>query len=382
LTLALLKETHPHEGRVALAPTHLTSLTRLGLTLRVESGAGLKAGFSDAAYAAAGAHVAASAHEAVKGARIVIRIRPPRVSGAEEEISWLPEGCALITHLSPGSDPGLEEALWERTILPLALERVPRTTRAQRMDVLSSQATVAGYAAVLRAASLLPRFFPMLTTAAGTLPPAKVLVLGAGVAGLQAIATARRLGAAVSGYDVREAAREQIRSLGAQALEESVHAETEGGYARSLSSDEQDRQLSFLASHVKEMDVVITTAQIPGRAAPRLITGDMVESMRPGSVILDLAAETGGNCSVSRPGETILHNEVQVDAPLGLPSSQAEHASLMFGRNVLALLEHIFQGTEAGEPRLDLEDEILGAMAVTRPSPQTKTSQDEEVSNG
>jgi len=195
------------------------------------------------------------------------------------------------------------------------------------------------------------------------------LVLGAGVAGLQAIATARRLGAAVSGYDIREAAREQIRSLGARALQESVQAEASGGYARALSTDEQDQQLAFLATHVSDMDVVITTAQIPGRQAPRLITRTMVESMRPGSVVVDLAAETGGNCELSRPGETILHGAVQVDAPLGLPSSLAEHASLMFGRNILALLEHLFRDAKDGEPNLDLNDEILGAMAVTRPSP-------------
>lgn len=382
MTLALLRETHPHERRVALAPAHLAALTRLGLTLRVQSGAGVGAGFPDSAYAEAGADVVGSAQEAVEGARVVLRIRPPRVTGPDEEVSWLPDGVALVTHLSPGHEPGLEEALWNRNVLPLALERVPRTTRAQRMDVLSSQATVSGYAAVLRSATLLPRLFPMLTTAAGTLPPAKVLVLGAGVAGLQAIASARRLGAAVAGYDIREAAREQIRSLGAQALEESVQAESEGGYARSLSSDEKDRQLAFLASHVKDMDVVITTAQIPGRPAPILITQEMVESMRPGSVIMDLAAETGGNCAVSQPGETVFHHAVHVDAPLGLPSAQAEHASLMFGRNIVALLEHMFQGTEGGVPRLDLDDEILGAMAVTRPATTTDVAQAEGGSHG
>jgi H+-translocating NAD(P) transhydrogenase subunit alpha len=370
LTLALLRETHPLEHRVALAPAHVATLGRLGLSLRVESGAGANAGFPDRAYEEAGAVVVPSAREAVEGARIVLRIRPPRAEGPADEVSWLPEGCVLIAHLSPNADPGLEEALWARNILPLAMERVPRTTRAQRMDVLSSQATIAGYAAVLRAASLLPRFFPMLTTAAGTLPPAKVLVLGAGVAGLQAIATARRLGAAVMGYDVREAAREQIRSLGARALEESVQAEATGGYARALSTDEQDRQLAFLASHVNDMDVVITTAQIPGRQAPRLITRAMVESMRPGSVVVDLAAETGGNCELSRAGETVTHDAVTVDAPLGLPSALAEHASLMFGRNILALLEHIFRDGKAAEPNLDLNDEILGPMAVTRPQPE------------
>lgn len=368
MTLALLRETHPLERRVALAPSHLAVLSRLGLSLRVESGAGLLAGFTDTAYADAGATVVSSAQEAVDGAKIILRIRPPRTGASEaDEVSWLPPGSVLVGHLSPDADPGLLEALWDRDILPLAMERVPRTTRAQRMDVLSSQATIAGYAGVLRAASLLPRFLPMLTTAAGTLPPAKVLVLGAGVAGLQAIATARRLGAAVTGYDIREAAREQIRSLGARALEESVQAEASGGYARALSADEQGRQLSFLASHVKEMDAVITTAQIPGKRAPVLITRDMVESMRPGSVVVDLAAETGGNCELSQPGETLLHGGVQVDAPLALPSTLAEHASLMFGRNVLALLEHLYRDAKDGAPDLDLNDEIVGAMAVTRP---------------
>jgi H+-translocating NAD(P) transhydrogenase subunit alpha len=267
--------------------------------------------------------------------------------------------------MSPGADPDLEARLRQRRVTALALERIPRITRAQRMDVLSSQATVAGYQAVLRAASHLPRFFPMLTTAAGTIPPARVLVLGAGVAGLQAIATARRLGGAVTGYDVRPAAREQIRSLGAKALEEEVEAEAEGGYARSLTASEQERQLAFLDAHVPSFDVVITTAQIPGKPAPLLVTEGAVRAMRAGSVIIDLAGETGGNCALTRGGEVVRAGGVTIDAPLSLPSDLPWHASEMFGKNVTELLGHL---VHEGALRLDFDDEITGAMAVTRPA--------------
>ncbi len=365
MDLALLRETHPLERRVALAPSHLAALERLGIRVRVEAGAGLEAGFSDAAWTDAGAHVAPDAGAALEGADLALRIRPPRTGrdGAPDEVTTLPRGITLVCHMSPGADPDLEAKLSARGVTALALERIPRITRAQRMDVLSSQATVAGYRAVLRAAGHLPRFFPMLTTAAGTIPPARVLVLGAGVAGLQAIATARRLGAAVTGYDVRPAAREQIRSLGAKALEEAVEAEAEGGYARALTSSEQERQLAFLGEHIPGFDVVITTAQIPGKPAPLLVTEGAVRAMRAGSVIIDLAGETGGNCALARPGEVVREGGVTIDAPLALPAELPWHASEMFGKNVAELLGHLVHD---GALRIDFDDEITGAMAVTR----------------
>jgi H+-translocating NAD(P) transhydrogenase subunit alpha len=365
MDLALLRESHPLERRVALAPTHLPALERLGIRVRVEAGAGDGAGFPDSAWTEAGAHVAPDAASALDGAALALRIRPPGTgaNGTPDEVGILPEGITLVCHMSPGADPDLEARLRARRVTALALERIPRITRAQRMDVLSSQATVAGYQAVLRAATHLPRFFPMLTTAAGTIPPARVLVLGAGVAGLQAIATARRLGAAVTGYDVRPAAREQIRSLGARALEEEVEAEAEGGYARSLTESEQERQLAFLDTHVPSFDVVITTAQIPGKPAPLLVTEGAVREMRAGSVIIDLAGETGGNCALTRGGEIVRAGGVLIDAPLSLPSDLPWHASEMFGKNVTELLAHL---VHEGALRLDFDDEITGAMAVTR----------------
>jgi H+-translocating NAD(P) transhydrogenase subunit alpha len=383
--IALLRETGAGERRVALAPSHLKSLARIQISVVVETGAGEGAGFPDAAYEEAGARIAPSAREAAGGAALALRVRPPSLEHPTtgDEVQALPEGGVLVSLLSPGEDAGLTAALEARGITALALERVPRTTRAQRMDVLSSQATVAGYVAVLRAAQTLPRFFPMLTTAAGTIPPARVLVLGAGVAGLQAIATARRLGAAVTGYDVRPAAQEQIGSLGARILKEegaATAAEGAGGYARSLSTDEATRQLEFLARHVADFDVILTTAQIPGRAAPRLITRAMVESMKPGSVVLDLAGETGGNCELSRPGSVVVHGGVTVDAPLSLPSTLPWHASEMWGRNVIALLEHLVRD---GALHLDPSDDIASAMAVTRgPAFPPSASEQEHADHG
>lgn len=368
MDIALLRETGEGERRVALTPSHLKPLSKLSVSVVVETGAGALAGFPDAAYEAAGARIAPSASAAAQGASVLLRIRPPTL-GAEnttDDVSGFPEGSVLVSLLSPSAPDGLIEALLSRGITALALERVPRTTRAQRMDVLSSQATVAGYCAVLRAARTLPRFFPMLTTAAGTIPPAKVLVLGAGVAGLQAIATARRLGAAVTGYDVRPAAQEQIASLGARILKEDTSAEQAegaGGYARSLSTDEATRQLEFLARHTPDFDIVLTTAQIPGRRAPLLVTRDMVSAMKPGSVVLDLAGETGGNCELSIPGQVVVHEGVTVDAPLSLPSELPWHASEMWGRNLIALLEHLVRD---GALHLDPADDIATAMAVTR----------------
>lgn len=382
LRLAILAESHPDERRVALPPALAGNLVKRGFQVTVAAGAGEEAGHDDEAWRAAGVVVEADNTAAARGAELVLRIRPPNPEKGEVEL--LPEGAVLVSHLSPGEAPGLAEALEARGITALALERVPRTTRAQRMDVLSSQATVAGYRAVLRAAGHLPRFLPMLTTAAGTIRPAQLLVLGAGVAGLQAIATARRLGAAVTGYDIRPAAREQILSLGARVLEESVEAEGQGGYARALDEDEQARQLAFLAGHLPSFDIVITTAQIPGRPAPLLLTEAMARSLRPGGVVLDMAGETGGNCALSRPGEVLRVGTITVDAPLALPSEVPEHASEMFGRNVLALVEHLVSVRAAGEGplRLPADDEILGPMAVVRGSALDQPPEEVEAAGG
>jgi H+-translocating NAD(P) transhydrogenase subunit alpha len=364
LDIAVLRERHPHERRVALTPSHLPAFSKLGVGVRVEAGAGAAAGFPDDAYRDGGARVEADPASLVEGCRAVLKVRPPLrgVEGPLDEVALLPSGSVWISMLGPRPPEGLLEALAGRGVDALYLERLPRITRAQRMDVLSSQATAAGYRAVLRGASHLPRFLPMLTTAAGTVPPARVLVLGAGVAGLQAIATARRLGAAVTGYDVRPAAQEQIRSLGAKTLEEKeVAAEGEGGYARALSEDERERQLQLLGEAVPGFDMVITTAQIPGRPAPLLITTAMVEGMRAGSVIIDLAGETGGNCELTRFGELVEHRGVRIDAPENLPAELPWHASEMYGRNLIALLQHLIRD---GELVVDPEDEITGAILV------------------
>jgi H+-translocating NAD(P) transhydrogenase subunit alpha len=291
----------------------------------------------------------------------VVKVQRPTAEEAER----LPSGGVLISLLQPSSSGELLARLEERGITALALELVPRVTRAQSMDVLSSQSTVAGYKAVLIGAAEMTRFLPMLTTAAGAIAPGKVFVIGAGVAGLQAIATARRLGALVSGFDIRPAAAEQVRSLGAtfvatEAL--AADAETKGGYAKAQSEEERERTLRAIGAHIADMDLVVTTAQIPGRAAPELITEEMVRSMRPGSVIVDLAAETGGNCALTRAGETREAHGVRILGPLNLPSSLPLHASQMFSRNVLTLLQHLIRD---GALSLAPDDEITGPMRVT-----------------
>lgn len=368
MKIALLREAHSSERRVAFAPSHLPALQKLGFELRVETEAGVRAGWTDEDYRAAGAEVCPDRASALSGAICVVMVRPPAsgADGAANQVTALPEGILLIGFLSPGAGPELLEALAARRVSAIAMERIPRTTRAQRMDALSSQATAAGYRAVLLAATHLPRFLPMLTTAAGTIRPARVTVLGAGVAGLQAIATARRLGAIVQGYDIRAAAAEQVQSLGATFLSEEEEvlpegAEAEGGYARALEASETDRQLAFLGRHLPKADVVITTAQIPGRAAPLLVTRAAVEAMRPGSVVVDLAAETGGNCELSQPGETIVHQGVTILAPTDLPSGVAQHASEMYGNNLLALLKHL---APEGTLTLDPDDEIVNPVLV------------------
>jgi NAD(P) transhydrogenase subunit alpha len=349
------RETASGERRVALVPEAVARLQ--GFTVAVERGAGAAAGFADEDYEHAGAELVADAWQDVDA---VVKVAKP----SEDELRRLRTGVILVSFLQPLSEPGLVERLTQAGVLGFAMESIPRTTRAQAMDALSSQATVAGYKAALLAAERLPRFFPMLTTAAGTIPPARVLVLGAGVAGLQAIATARRLGAVVAGFDVRPTVREQVQSLGASFLDLGVVGEeTEGGYARELTPDEQRRQQEALEQRIPDFDAVITTAAIPGRPAPRLIPASAVERMKAGSVIVDLAAETGGNCELTRPGETANVAGVWILGPLNLASSMPTHASQLYSRNVSALLTHLAPG---GELKLDWDDEITAGTCVTR----------------
>ncbi len=358
--VAVLKETAERERRVALVPDSVARLLKTGATVTIERGAGVSAGFPDAAYEKAGATLAADAVATMAGARVVTKVQKPTLA----EAALLPEGSVLVSMLQASTSADLLPVLAARRITALALEKVPRITRAQSMDVLSSQATVAGYKAVLMGATQLPRFLPMLTTAAGNITPARAFVLGAGVAGLQAIATARRLGAVVSAFDVRAAAKEQVMSLGAKFIAAelvSSGAETKGGYAKEQGEDEQARTLAAIGAAIPEMDLVISTAAIPGRPAPRLITAAMVATMKPGAVIVDVAAETGGNCELTKPGETIEVHGVTIMGPLNLPSTTPGHASAMFGRNVLTLLQHL---APQDTLTISLDDEITGAMAV------------------
>ncbi len=358
MRIAVPKETAPGERRVALVPENAVRLAKQGHELRVEGGAGEAAGFPDAAYASAGALVVGNAREAMDGAAVVVRVQRP----GDSETDAIPEGALLVGLLAPGQNASLLARLAARRVDALAMERVPRSTRAQGMDALSSQATLAGFKAVILGANALPRILPMMTTAAGTLAPAKAFIVGAGVAGLQAIATARRLGAVVSAFDVRPAAKEQVQSLGASFVEvQEVAAEAAGGYAKELAGAEQQRVLAAIAGHVKDMDLVVTTAAVPGKPAPRLLTREMIRSMRPGSVVVDLAAETGGNCELTRPGETVVEAGVTILGPLNLPATVPFHASQMYGRNVTALLQHL---SRDGRLHLDPSDEIAGAMLV------------------
>ncbi|MEX2582714.1 MAG: Re/Si-specific NAD(P)(+) transhydrogenase subunit alpha [Gemmatimonadota bacterium] len=362
VTVAVGKETAPGERRVALVPESVGRLTRAGIEVRVQRGAGTGSLIPDDAYEKVGATVA-DGSSFLEGADVLVRVRRPTA----EEAASLPSGIALIALLQPGADSAIENALQERGVRALSLERVPRITRAQSMDVLSSQSTVAGYVAVLQGATAITKFLPMLTTAAGAIPPAKVFVIGAGVAGLQAIATAKRLGAIVSAFDIRPAAAEQVKSLGASFVAAEVvsaDAEVAGGYAKEQSKDDQQRTLELIGGHIVDIDLVITTAQIPGRPAPLLITEEMIRSMRAGSVVIDLAAETGGNCEATRPGETVTIDGVSVIGPLNVPSSLPLHASQMFSRNVLTLLQHMVREDALV---VDPDDEIVGPMLLHAP---------------
>ena len=358
MRIAVPRETAAGERRVALAPENVARLVKQGHAVRVERGAGAAAGFPDAAYEAAGAALAEGHAAAVEGAEVVARVRAPD----EREVGELPRGALVVALLGPLEGAPVLARLAERGVDALAMERVPRTTRAQSMDALSSQAMLAGYKAVLVGAAALPRILPMMTTAAGTLAPAKAFVIGAGVAGLQAIATARRLGAVVSAFDVRPVVKEQVQSLGATFVEvPQVGAEGQGGYAKELGAPEQERVLAAIAARVKDMDLVVTTAQVPGRPAPRLLTAAMVRTMRAGAVVVDLAADTGGNCELTRPGETVVEAGVSIIGAVDLPSSTPLHASQMYGRNVATLLQHL---ASDGRLVLDPQDEIAGPMLV------------------
>ncbi len=346
------KETAQGERRVALVPDLVSKLD--GIEVVVEQGAGSAASFTDDAFTEAGASIGDP-----WAADLVAKVRKP----SDDEVNRLRDGQVLIGFLQPLTDKEGIERLASRGVTAFAMESIPRITRAQSMDALSSQATVSGYKAVVLAADRLPKFLPMLVTAAGTVVPAKVLVIGAGVAGLQAIATARRLGAVVSGFDVRPVVKEQVESLGAKFLELGVVGEeTEGGYARELSEEEQRRQQEELEARIGDFDVVVTTALIPGRPAPKLIPQSAIESMRPGSVIIDLAAEAGGNADLTRPDEDVTHNGVTIIGPTNLPSSMPYHASQLYARNVTALVNHL---APEGELALDFEDEITAGACVT-----------------
>ena len=357
MRIAVLRETAARERRVALVPGTIQRLRAQKHELVVERDAGTAAFYPTAQYAEAGATIVDGPAATMEGADIVVKVQPPTI----DEAKRIRRGAVLISLLAPHASASLLEVLAAGGVTALALELVPRTTKAQTMDVLSSQATIAGYQAVLVGASRMGRLLPMLTTAAGTITPGKVFVIGAGVAGLQAIATARRLGAVVSAFDVRPVVKEQVESLGARFVEADAKAEGAGGYAKELSTDQQQRVLDTIGKHIKDMDLVITTAAIPGKAAPRLITRAMLESMRPGSVIVDLAAETGGNCDGTIPGGEATIAGTTVLGPLNLASALPFHASSMFSRNVQSLLEH---GSKDGVFTAAMEDAIIGPMCV------------------
>jgi NAD(P) transhydrogenase subunit alpha len=364
MKVTVLGETRADERRVALVPAGVKSLQSAGLEVSVESGAGQAAGFLDADYEEAGATVAPDTASALQGADIVLKVAAPTDGDGADEVGQLASGQAFISLLSPLTSPDLVNRLAGAGVTSFAMDQIPRITRAQRMDVLSSQANVAGYKAALMGADNLGKFLPMFMTAAGTIRPGKVLVLGAGVAGLQAIATARRLGAIVEAFDVRAAVKEQVESLGAKFLEAEMEsdAEDEGGYAKELSADQHQQELDLIASAIDTADVVITTAQIPGREAPVLVTTAMVESMKPGSVIVDLAGATGGNCEVTRFGETVTHKGVKVMGPTNLPSELPYHASEMYSKNITTFLLNM---VEEGELKLDFDDEIVSGTCIT-----------------
>lgn len=350
--IGVMRETAPGERRVPVTPETCKKLIAAGAEVRIERGTGHGSHIGDADYEQAGAHLVDTARDAIEDVDLVLCVQPPTADAIEA----MRPGATVIGMLAAGQDPARDARAAERGLQMFPLERLPRTTRAQAMDVLSSQAGMAGYKAVLIAAQLAPRFFPMLTTAAGTIRPSKVLIVGAGVAGLQAVATAKRLGAQVEGFDVRPETKEQIESLGGKFLDLGVSAAGSGGYARALTDEERAEQQRRLADHLKSIDVVVCTAAVPGRRAPVIITEAMVAGMKAGSVVVDLAAETGGNCAATRPGETIDVHGVTVCGPLNLASLGAVHASDMYARNVYNFAALLLKD---GALAFDWNDELL-----------------------
>ncbi|MFT4396616.1 Re/Si-specific NAD(P)(+) transhydrogenase subunit alpha [Gordonia lacunae] len=355
MTVGVVRETAEGERRVALVPKVVAALVGKGVPVVVESGAGLGALIPDEAYTEAGATIGDP-----YGSDVVLRVSPP----SDSEVAKLRSGQKLIGFLAPRNADNQIGTLREAGVEAYAVEAIPRISRAQVMDALSSQANVAGYKSVVVAADVSTRFFPMLTTAAGTVKPATVLVLGVGVAGLQALATAKRLGARTTGYDVRPEVAEQVRSVGAQWLDLGIDAAGEGGYARELTESERAQQQQALEDAIKGFDVVITTALVPGRPAPRLVTAAAVEGMKPGSVVVDLAGETGGNCELTEPGQTVVKHDVTIAAPLNLPATMPEHASELYSKNLLALIELMLDDNGSITP--DFDDEVIAAACVTR----------------
>ena len=357
MRIGVPRETVPGERRVALVPETVGRLVKGGNEVIVERGAGTEAAFVDSAYEQAGARIVDNAFDA----ELVVKVQKPTPA----EVEKLRSGTILIAFLQPLIDPKFAQALAQKGVVALSMDAIPRITRAQPMDALSSQATVAGYKAVLLAAAQLPRFFPMLTTAAGTIAPAKALVIGAGVAGLQAIATARRLGAVVEAFDTRPVVKEQVQSLGAKFLEIDLgeSGAGAGGYAKELSEEAHKKEVELLAKAARENDIIITTAAIPGRKAPVLITKDMVPAMRPGSVIVDLAAETGGNCELTEPGQTVVRDGVTIIGTTNVPSTMPYHSSQMYSRNIQSLLALFLKD---GKATLDMSDEVIKGTVITQ----------------
>ncbi|MDF5722196.1 MAG: Re/Si-specific NAD(P)(+) transhydrogenase subunit alpha [Rhizonema sp. PD37] len=364
MRIAVAKEIEVSERRVALTPDAVSRLVKQGLEVWVERGAGERAFFTDSAYEAAGATIGDTA-AVWSEADILLKVSPPQEKeNGQPEIEMLREGSVLMAFLNPLGNPDLARQLAERKVTSFSMELIPRTTRAQSMDALSSQASIAGYKAVLIGAAALPKYFPMLTTAAGTIAPAKVFVMGAGVAGLQAIATARRMGSMVEAFDIRPAVKEEVQSLGAKFVEVKLEEQTTaaGGYAKEISEASKQRTQEVVTEHVKNADVVITTAQVPGRKAPVLVTEEMAAQMKPGSVIVDLAAEQGGNCACTEPGKDIVWNGITIIGPINLPSSMPVHASQLYSKNLTSLMQLLIKDKAL---QLNFADDIIDSACVT-----------------
>jgi H+-translocating NAD(P) transhydrogenase subunit alpha len=365
MKIGVAREIEVGERRVALIPDMVSRLVKQGFEVWVETGAGEGAFFSDADYEAAGATLIADTAQLWREVDVLLKVKPPQQrEDGQHEANLLREGSVLIGFLDPLGNPALIQQLAERNVTAFSIELIPRISRAQSMDALSSQAAVAGYKAVLLAAAASPKFFPMLTTAAGTIAPAKVFVIGAGVAGLQAIATARRLGAVVEAFDIRPAVKEEVQSLGAKFVEVKLEEETvaTGGYAREVSDLAKQRTQETIAEHIQRSDIVITTAQVPGRRAPLLVTEEMIAQMKPGAVIVDLAAEQGGNCAGTEPGKDINRHGITQIGPINLPSAMPIHASQMYAKNLSTLVQHLTQNQEL---HLNFDDEITREACVS-----------------